>query len=59
MLTLGGLEEDHLEGRYPDSVVSHWQGLVQEAEEQLYGFLVVEELPSVLGWLKSFHISTC
>lgn len=28
MLTLGGLEEDHLEGRYPGNVVSRCQGVV-------------------------------
>lgn len=41
MLTFGGLEEDHLEGRYPDSVASHCQSLVQEAEEQPHEFLLV------------------
>lgn len=61
MLTFGGLEEDHLEGGYPGSVVSHCQSLVQKAEEQPHEFSLVEdgeqELPSVLGLLKSFHTS--
>lgn len=39
MLTLGGLEEDHLEGRYPGNVVSRCQGLVQEAKSSCAGSL--------------------
>lgn len=61
VLTFGGLEEHHLEGKYPDNMVSHCQGLAQEAEEQPHEFLLVEdgeqELPSVLALLKLFHTS--
>lgn len=53
VLAFGDPEEDHLEGRYPDRVVSLCQSLVPEAEEQPYEFLLMEggeqELPSILG----------